>query len=446
MKHHVVVIGGGFAGAAAASALAEEGVSVTLLEKRPFLGGRATSLKDGVTKEEVDNGPHLFMGCYRETRRFLRRLKVESRLRFMDRLEIPFLSSRGRSVLSARKWPLSLGLGWGLLRFKALSFRDRRSAASGMARLRFSRRKYGSDQTVSQRLAALRQTPGALKGFWTPLCLAALNADPDRASAAALDAVFDEGLFAGSEERALGWSRVALGKLWPVDLPGYLKSRGGVISTEQTVAGFELAGGRVARVKLEGGGSGDADAVVCAVPPPEFLALCPEVLKSRYAALEKTEFSPIVSVHLWFDRPVFDGPFAALLDTDFHWLFNRSVLWERQEGEGGRLSVMASDARALAGRPSEEVIARAVSDLKKVLPGLPDPRHACLMTEPRATPTPSPEFWRSRSPGATDVENLFLAGDWVESGLPPTIEAACRSGHAAAAAAKKYLDGIRAPC
>jgi squalene-associated FAD-dependent desaturase len=376
----------------------------------------------------------------------LKRLKVEGRLRFMDRLEIPFLSPQGRSVLAARKWPLSLGLAWGLMRFKALSFRDRRSAARGMARLRFSRRKVGPDQTVFQLLGALKQTPGALKRFWTPMCLAALNADPDRASAAALDAVLNEGLFAGSEERALGWSRVALGKLWPVDLPGYLKSRGGVISAEQTVTGFELAGGRVSRVKLEGGGSGDADAVVCAVPPPEFLDICPPVLRPRYAALEKAEFSPIVSVHLWFDRPAFDGPYAALLDTDFHWLFNRSVLWERNEGEGGRLSLVASDARALATRASEEIIASAVSDLKKVLPGIPDPRHACVVTEPRATPTPSPEFWRSRPTTVTDIENLFLAGDWVETGLPPTIEAACRAGHAAAAAALKYLDGEPVSC
>src|SRR5687768_13553933 len=125
MKPHVVVIGGGFAGASAASALAEAGVSVTLLEKRSILGGRASSLKDGVTKDEMDNGQHLFMGCYRETRAFLKRLKVEGRLRFMERLEIPFLAPGGRSALRASRGFFSLGLLGALWGFKALSGRDK---------------------------------------------------------------------------------------------------------------------------------------------------------------------------------------------------------------------------------------------------------------------------------------------------------------------------------
>ena len=293
---------------------------------------------------------------------------------------------------------------------------------------------------MSRWLDDLRQTAGARRAFWTPLCLAALNAAPDLACAEALAVVLREGMFAGPEARALGYSSVSLGKLWPVDLPGYLKERRGVVSTEQAVAGFDVAGGRVRRVRLAGGGGGDADAVVCALPLPSFLEVCPAEIRGRYASLEGMGFSPLLSVTLWFDRPVFDDPFAALLDTDVHWVFNRTALWGRRSALAGCLSLTISDARAFAHDPSDRVVERALADLRRVLPGLPEPRHAAVVWERQATPTPTPAFWKARPPTATPLENFFLAGDWVDSGLPPTIEAACRSGHAAAAAAKRFLD------
>ncbi len=432
MKNHVVVIGGGFAGASAASALAEAGVPVTLLESRSVLGGRASSLRDGVTREDVDNGQHLFMGCYRETRRFLRRLKVEDRLRFLDNPRIPFLSPTGTSFLS-----LSL---WGVARFRALSVGDKFSLMKGLLAARFGSRKELPSMTVSRWLDLLKQTPGARRAFWTPLCLATLNARPEAACAAALDIVLREGLFAGAGDRALGYSTLSLGKLWPVDLPGYLKTRGGVLSTEQTVTGLEVRGGRVVHVNLEGGDGGEADAVVCAMPLPAFLDVCPKEIRERYAPLAQTEFSPILSVNLWFDKPVFDGPFAGVLGADVQWIFNRSVLWEGRNASPGYVSLVVSDAREMSHLSSDQIIDRCMADLRKVLPDVPAPRHASVVWERQATPTPTPAFWRSRPSVSTAIENLFLAGDWVDTGLPPTIEAACAAGHAAARAVKSYLE------
>jgi hydroxysqualene dehydroxylase len=437
MRPHAVVIGGGFAGASAASALAEAGVSVTLLEKRATLGGRASSLRDGVTKDEVDNGQHLFMGCYRETRRFLRRLKVEDRLRFPERLEVPFLSPRGRSSLRASRLT---GMAGALLGFKAMSLGDRLSVLRGILSFKFFRRDDMASLTVSRWLDALRQPEGARRAFWTPLCLATLNARPEAACAAALEVVLRRGLLGSPQDRALGFSTLSLGKLWPVDLPGYLKARGGVLSVGQSVTAIEAREGRATRVALEGGDGGEADVVVCALPLPEFLQVCPAQIRGRYAPLADTDFSPILSVHLWFDAPVLPAPFAGLLDTDVQWAFDRSALWDGRGAPPGAVSLTISDARKFAQSSSEEIAARALADLRKVLPKVPEPRHASVVWERQATPCPTPAYWAARPKTETEIPNLFLAGDWVDTGLPPTIEAACDAGHRAAAAAKAFLD------
>jgi hydroxysqualene dehydroxylase len=440
MKPHVVVIGGGFAGASAASALAEAGISVTLLEKRAVLGGRASSLKDGVTKEDMDNGQHLFMGCYKETRRFLKRLKVEDRLRFLKKLEIPFLTPKGGAVLSASNWPFSMGVLLGLFGFNALSGRDKWSLLKGLTAAHFSKGKGLELITVGGWLDRLKQTPGARRAFWAPLCLATLNASPETACAAALYVVLRDGLFAGNAERALGYSTVSLGKLWSPELQGYMKARGGALATEQSVTGLEVREGQVSRVRLEGGDSGEVDAVVCAVPLPSFLSICPEDIRPRYEPLKAVDFSPILSVNFWFDRPVWNGLFAGCLDTDVQWIFNRGSLWGKGGASEGYISLVLSDARSSASFSSAEVIDRALADLRRLLPDVPAPRHATVVWERQATPAPTPAFWAARPPTATPIPNLFLAGDWVDTGLPPTIEAACKSGHAAAAAVEAYLN------
>jgi squalene-associated FAD-dependent desaturase len=389
-------------------------------------------LRDGVTREDVDNGQHLFMECYKETRKFLGRLKVSDRLRFLDNPRIPFLTPEGPTHLS-----LSAG---GVFGFRALAGGDKFSLLKGLIKARFSRRKDLGTMTVSRWLDLLKQTPGARRAFWTPLCLATLNARPETACAAALEVVLRRGLFAGKADRALGYSTLSLGKLWPVDLPGYLKERGGVLSTEQSVTGLEVKDGRVTHVKLGSGDGGEADAVVCAASLPAFLEICPPSIRDRYAPLTAAPSSPILSVNLWFDKPIFPGLFAGMLGTDVQWIFNRAALWEGRGASPGYLSLVISDAQELAKLSSEEIVARCLADLRKTMKDVPAPRHSAVVWERQATPTPTPAFWAARPPVATPIENLFVAGDWVDTGLPPTIEAACAAGHAAARAVTAYLE------
>jgi uncharacterized protein with NAD-binding domain and iron-sulfur cluster len=197
----------------------------------------------------------------------------------------------------------------------------------------------------------------------------------------------------------------------------------------------------VKRVLLESGESVEADAVVCATPLSSFLTIIPEEIRSQYRELEQAAFSAIASVNLWFSQPLFDDLFVGFLDTDIQWAFHRRRLWEGRGASPGYVSLVLSGAAAYSRLSSQELIRLALRDLRRCFPALKeDPAHATVVWEKQATPSPTPSFWRNRPSVATDLENLFLAGDWVDSGLPPTIEAACRSGHRAAAAAKALLE------
>ncbi|MBI4396876.1 MAG: FAD-dependent oxidoreductase [Elusimicrobia bacterium] len=443
----MVVIGGGFAGAAAASALTEAGVPVTLIEQRSTLGGRASSLKDGVTKEEVDNGQHFFLGSYRETRRFLRRLKVEDRLKFFPSLRIPFASAQGRrSELRCPSLPYSWGLAAGLLRHQELLFRDRWSLSRGFVSFRLRKIENLADLTVSQWLDRLRQTPGARRAFWTPLCLATLNEHPDAACAEALSSVLRQGFLGPSSDRRLGHSTVGLSKLWAMEFKAYLKRQEGVISHQQKVTGFRVSGSRVEKVLLESGEEVDVGTVICAVPLASFMKIRPEGLRDHYRELETETHSSILSIHLWFPRPFMDEPFVGLLDTNVQWVFDRHKMWENGGASPGSVTLVISGAAAFEKMTSEELVEMAMKDLRKCFPLLKDdPIHASVTWEKQATPSPSPDGWKRRPSVATPLENFFLAGDWVGPGLPATIEAACRSGHQAAKLAQAFFEKAASP-
>ncbi len=438
-RPHAVVLGGGFAGAAAASALAEAGVAVTLLEARPMLGGRTRSFRDGVTRQEVDNGQHLFLGAYRDTRDFLKRLGVEDRLRFDPRLAIPFFSREGRrSLLRPRRLPGPLGLLAGLLAFDELFWRDKISLSYGLLAARFEGNQDHGSATVSDWLRRRRQTPGAQRAFWEPLCYATLNERPDRAAANAFSAVLREGFLKSTAARSLGWATLPLGRLWSIELPAYLKRQGGHVALQQKVLGFRVVDGRVAAVSVEGGESVEADVVVAALPLGDVLEIVPATVRDSLSALENADHSPIAAVNLWFDSPPFAAPLVGFLDLDIQWGFNREVLWG--ETAAGQVSLVLSAARSHLGRTNEELISLSLKDLERAFPGFHQkPSRASVTWEKRATPSPTPAFWRARPGAETALENLFLAGDWVNVGLPPTIESACRSGHRAASLALAYL-------
>jgi squalene-associated FAD-dependent desaturase len=438
-RFHAVVIGGGFAGASAASALTEAGVAVTLIEERANLGGRTCSFKDGVTKQDVDNGQHLFMGAYRDTRAFLRRLRVENRLRFGKSLRIPFVNKRGHlSILEPRLFSGSMGLAGGLVAFNELTLKDRLSLVWGLSRSRFASVRRVSDLTVSQWLSYLGQTPGARRSFWDPLCLATLNEHPDRAAAAALLIVLKECLFAGGDARSLGYATLSLNRLWSMELGPYLQRSEGRLALRQKATGFQVEDDRVTAVQIFGEDPVKADIFIMAIPLNAAIRIAPQPIAPTLTPLSNHEHSPILAINFWFNTLPFKEPFWGCLDMNLQWIFNRETLWGPTAA--GQISAVISAAGSYENRSSTELIAFALADLRRAFPHFKDePLHASVLWERNATPSPTPDFLKSRPTVQTNLTNFFLAGDWVDVGLPPTIEAAARSGHQAAALALAHL-------
>jgi hydroxysqualene dehydroxylase len=438
----VIVIGAGFAGLSAATALAERGARVLVLEARPSLGGRATAHTDPATGERVDNGQHALFGCYRETFAFLRRIGASHGVALQEDLAIEIVDRSGRpSRLACPRWPAPFHLLGGVLRWEALSWRDRwavlgigRAFLRGAhARAGHSRRGAGPGPTVREWLVRAGQTPRLIDLLWEPLAVAALNESIDVASAAPFQEVLRRMFSAHRRDSALGLPVVPLDELYAGPSSDFLSARGGEVRIAAR-----------ARVRIEAGRpvvvAQDVEmrprAVVCAVPwyaLGELFEPTPPELREIVDAAERTPASAIVTVNLWFDRPVTTSTFIGLPGRTMQWVFDKRALFG---DASSHVSLVSSGASHLVARTKDELVDLALSELRAALPAVRDATvcRATVVRERRATFSVAPGLPRRPGTG-TRIEGLYLAGDWIDTGLPATIESAVLSGHRAAAAA-----------
>ncbi len=406
----VAVIGGGVAGLAAATALAEAGRRVLVLEARGELGGRATAFIDRETGELVDNGQHVLFGCYRETFRLLRRIGAEANVRTQPALEVPYLDESGRrSVLRCPSLPSPLHLVAGILRWDALSWGDRFTVLRVAGPLLRARRSGGpqrEQETVDAWLTRHGQQGRLREWLWEPLAVAALNQPTSEAAA--------------HEMYALPARR-------------YVEARGGAVRLN-ALARVRLEAGRIAGVELRGEPLPIAH-VVAAVPWYALESLLVgdvAPMSSIVAAASRMASKPIVTVNLWYDRAVMDDVFVGLPGRAMQWVFDK----RRAFGEAAsHLSLVASGADTLVGADNATLVALAAREVAAAVPGARAAvlKRGTVIREKRATFSLAPGE-PSRPGVATPVDGLVLAGDWIETGLPGTIESAAAAGHMAAQA------------
>ena len=450
----IVVVGAGFAGLSAAVDLAGRGARVLVLEARPALGGRAAAFTDPETGEVVDNGQHAVFGCYHETFRFLGTIGTAHLVQLDDQLEIEIIDRSGRhSRLRSMHLPPPLHLVGGLLRWTALSWRDRAAAlAIGPALSRAARRHRRGQpidpreqqETVGARLRRHRQTARLCALLWEPLAVAALNQQMDVAAAAPFVRVLAQ-MFGGSRlDAAIGLPRVPLDALYAAPAARWLAGRGSEVRTG-AVARIVCAGSALSHVEVRGERI-EAGAVVCAVPwhaLERTLDRPPAAMSSIVAAATAMGSSPIVTVNLWLDRPVTSVPFVGLPGRTMQWIFDKRQAF----GEAAsHLSLVSSGAESIVAKSNRELIELAVGEVRHALVAARAATvvRAVVVREKRATFSLAPgQPQRPRT--VTPVRGLFLAGDWIDTGLPATIESAVVSGHRAgeAAAALVNLRGTR---
>lgn len=425
---HIVVCGGGLAGIAAAVEAARRGARVTLVERRPFLGGRAFSFTDRASGHEVDNGQHVFMGCCPAYIDLLRILGTGHHTTLQRRLHAPVRDRDGRTgALWGAPLPAPLHLAPAFLRYPHLTAREKASAAralAALARLTPADRTALDDVTFAAWLEERGQGPRAIANFWDLIVLPTCNDRSDRVSAGLAAFVFHEGFLRTAGGAAIGWSRVGLSRLVDPAAETLLAGLGG-----RVLRGREVAAAEPGRVRLRDGETLAADGVVLALPPSRVLATAPEAL----AADPQLGDSPIVSAHVWYDRPVMPETFSAVIDSPVQWAFNRTAM-TGDRGEGHQVAVTMSGARREVTLPRDE-LERLVQDEIAAL--YPAARAATVLAcavikEPRATFAAAPGQAARRPGVATAMHGVALAGAWTDTGWPATMEGAVRSGIAAA--------------
>jgi squalene-associated FAD-dependent desaturase len=432
---HVLVVGGGFAGLAAAVRLVRGGARVTLLERRPFLGGRAYSFTDAASGDVIDNGPHAFMGAYTALAAFCAEIGAADAIAFQPRLHVPMAHPvDGLGAVAAPRVPGPLQGPAALLGYRLLSRADRLRLALAAVRLATAAPAALAGRTVAELLAACRQSAAACRRFWDPLVVATLNEVPEQAAVAPFAAVLRRGFLAGARAARFGVARAPLGDAFAAPARAAIERGGGTVRTNAAVAAIDVVGARAAGVVLRDGWRIAADAVIVAVPAPALRRLAPGGIGGDVVPAATT--SPIVSVHLWTDAdvpvgaPAAGAPFVGLLETRVQWLFDCGP----SRAGGRRLATVTSGARAWEDVDDDRIVAEAVADLRRTLPGQRDfrPVRAHVVRERHATLSLTPEVERARPDATTALPNLFLAGDWVRTGLPATIEGAVAAGMRAA--------------
>ena len=444
-SRNVVVIGAGFAGLSAAVALAERGVRVTVLEGKPALGGRAYSFVDPDTGDFVDNGQHVLMGCYSETLDFLKRIGACDQLVFQEDLKIEMLAGPGQSaVLKTARLPGPLHMTAALFGYQHLSFVERLNVMRGGLRMLAMRRFSAGELrrlTVTQLMDRLGQSEHARRCFWYPLSIATLNDEPGLSSAQQLAEVLKRAFFSRRRlDSAFVYSRVGLSDLYCTGSKQLIDRAGGTVLSHSIVEMLELGvRGNVASVRLRDGRRIEASDVISAVPAPQLLRILPEnaVADPFFSRLADLSSSPIICVHVWLDREVTNSPFIGFIGTTTQWLFNkRQIFAQRGEMHPGYLSFVISGARKLVDRSNQDILDIVISDLHAMIPASREAKvvKSLVLKEKNATMAPDLRSLELRPTAKTPIANFFLAGDWIQTQLPATIESAVISGRAAAAA------------
>jgi squalene-associated FAD-dependent desaturase len=400
----VAVVGAGYAGMAAAVALAARGVAVDVFESGPVPGGRARRVR---TRGRLyDNGQHLLVGAYRELLRLMRTVGVPERALLRQPLELRY--ARG-FALRALPLPAPLGLLGGLLLARGVPLGERIAALRFMQAMRARRFRLREDQSVAALLAAHRQDGRIGHYLWVPLCVAALNIAAEQASANAFLAVLRDTLNGPPGASDLLLPRVDLSRLFPEPAAAFVEARGGRVHLRSPVHDITQLRSRFARV-------------IVAVAPYQLQTIAP-------ALAFEAAYEPIYTVYLQYPEGVrLERPMLGLDGGHVQWVFDRGQL----AGAHGQIACVISARgahEALTHAALAECCARELGD---AFPGLPLPRGSQVIAEKRATVACTPGAPRPDT--RTALDGVYLAGDYTDPEYPPTLEAAVRSGLRAAQA------------
>ncbi len=434
----VTIVGGGVAGMSAACALAEAGFRVQLVERRGYLGGRASSYLHPGIGEVIDNCQHVLFGCCTNLIGFYKRIGVEDKIHWTR--EMTMIEPGGRrSVLGPSSLPAPLHGLPRLLSAQAFSLADKVSLAKAFQALMRPVPK-DSTESLAAWLQRHGQTTGAVERFWRLVIASALNADLDCIALPYAAKVIRELFMYSAEAGSMGMSSLPLSELSD-SAAKFLSATGGTVLLNVNIdsAAWDKESNRWTLATRDG--IIHSDFLVIALPfeaTAKLIATIPpaEGASALAAQIARHRHWPICSVHLWFDREITDLPHAVLLDREIHWMYNKGRLQPWRELKGNYLELVVSASRSFAALTREQAIDQALRELKEFFPEVAAAKleKAALIKEVRATFGVPPGIDSARPSSLAPWPNCFLAGDWIGTGWPSTMESAARSGHLAAEA------------
>src|SRR5581483_8580555 len=440
----VGIVGGGLAGLAAGCALSEVGFRITLFERRPYLGGRASSYEHPGTGEVVDNCQHVLFKLCTNLIAFYKQIGVEDKIRWFDRMT--FIEPGGRrSVLKPSSLPAPFQVTPSFLGFKFLTARDKFSLSRGLSALILAKPK-DDGGSFQQWLQHHHQTHNAIDRFWKPILVSALSEDMDRIAVPYAAQVVRESMKSG-DARIMGVPSIPLTELYSA-ANDYIASHGGSVRLRSSVQSL-LPNDKGVELRVQDSDE-QFDYAILAIPFESLAKLLPHSSDAQDLRdkISHFETAPITGVHLWFDRQITDLPHAVLLDRTIQWMFHKSLLLEKnsivssksengdeREERPSYVELVISASKSLIEKSRQEIIDLALSELREFFPVAKEARllKATVIKEFNATFSPKPGIDRYRPTSQTPWPQIFLAGDWTATGWPATMEGAVRSGYIAAA-------------
>ncbi len=442
----VAIVGGGLAGLAAGCALADAGLRVTLFERRPYVGGRASSYEHPGTGEVVDNCQHVLLGCCTNLIHFYERLGVSDKIRWFD--ELTFIEPGGRASRMAPSFlPAPMHNIPTFLSAKMLTAKDKLAIARAMAEMSRGLPEDSGEDFLSW-LRRHKQTEQSIERFWKTVLVSALNEDLDRISVRYAFQVFRESFMKSAAAGKMGLPSIPLSDLYG-NAVEYIRARGGEVLLRSPVTAIGPKQNSVGVVS----GSGERlfDCLVMAAPFQNVASLLPadSTAAPIKQQLSHFESSSITGIHLWFDREITPLPHAVLLDRTIQWMFHKSKFHERRFHEskenastGSYVELVVSASKPLVQKSREEILELATRELAEFFPAVKDAKvvKAAVIKEIYATYAILPGLDKYRPEAKTPWPHIFLAGDWTATGWPATMEGAVRSGYLAAEALMERLD------
>ncbi|MCU0343415.1 MAG: hydroxysqualene dehydroxylase HpnE [Ignavibacterium sp.] len=416
-----LIIGGGLAGLSAAAILSSKNFNVTLIESSPKLGGRVYSFFDKESNSDIDNGQHIMMGCYKETLSFLKLIGAENNFDYQKNLYLKFLDrNKNAFQISASKLFYPFNLLKAILDYNRFSLKQKIYFIIFLLKLPLLSKNSLTRVTIKEWLEKENQDLNTIKSFWEILGIGALNTSLEKASAVVFYEVLIQIFYKGNFASTIILPKYGLSESIINPAASFLKNNNGKIILSETIKEVQVKNRKIVTVKSDKNIYDDFDCVISAIP----LYALEKIISKRQLNIDlELEYSTILNIHIWLKEISLMDKFYGLLDSPLHWIFVKQK----------HINIVISNAGYLENRDKDEIYNLVCDELARYTSIIKDDIIKYqIIKEKRATFVPDINSLSKRPNSKTEIKNLFLAGDWINTGLPSTIESAVKSGRLAA--------------